>query len=158
MTTLILALTVLHSCVHGSWWREKWENKKYGSLNHHRKNSRGGKKFHSRSGNQRLPLAMKLPAWLPHSSTHSLGWGKTHRLFSYNGKAQPFMTWSLFPWCCHNTENKLILFLRLEVGMLQSIEIPQSAFHPVTHSLCIYHSKQKIQCMPLSMRPKRDSG
>ena len=154
----MITLTLLHSCVHGSWQHEKWENKKHGSLNQHRKNSRGGKKFHSRPCNQKLPLAGKPAAWFPHSSTHSLGWGKTSRLFSFDGEVHPFMTRSLFPRCCLNTEKSLILFLRLEVDMLQSIEILQSAFHQLTHSLCIYHSKQKIQCMLLSRRPKRDSG
>ena len=100
----MITLTLLHSCVHGSWRHEKWENRKHGSLNQHRKNSRGGTKFHSRPCNQKLPLAGKPAAWFPHSSTHSLGWGKTRRLFSFNGEVHPFMTWSLFPRCCPNTE------------------------------------------------------
>ena len=76
-------------------------------MNQHRKNRRGGKQFHSRPGNQKLPLAAKPPASFPHSSTHSLGRGKTHRLFSYDGEVHPFMTRSLFPRCCHDLADTL---------------------------------------------------
>lgn len=95
------------------WKLTTWEmgKQKTRFFESHRKNRRGGKQFHSRPGNQKLPLAAKPPASFPHSSTHSLGRGKTHRLFSYDGEVHPFMTRSLFPRCCHNTEKKLILFL-----------------------------------------------
>lgn len=128
-------------------------------LNPSQEKQKRRKQFHSRPGNQKLPLAAAFTSLVStSSSTHSLGWGKTHRLFSYDGKVHPHDTKPLSPDAVTNTEKKWILFL-VEVGMLPSIEILQSCFPPVdTRLVYLSFQNKKIQCMLLSMRPKRDSG
>ena len=91
-----------------------------------------------------------------------------HRFFSYDDdmiiisldmmRYRSFMIQILFPRSGHNTERKLILFLKSELGMLQSAEILRPASHQSTHSLCICHSKQKYNVCSSLQKPKRDSG
>lgn len=116
------------------------------------------KKFCSKPGDQRSYQSWShQPGFhipLPQSGVK----GKHTYLFLWWQQETHFMKQSFFLRFCHNNESKSILVLKAELSMLWSAEIYWPAFHQLTHSLCIYHPKQKYNVCSTLRRPKRERG